>query len=322
VAALRRKEEAIEGSDLWHSVRGELAAEGIRARVLPVERLDDVRVRVAEALADADLPSPVAEDVAGDIARALPETSGSWRSAVIAAVGRPLTQATLTWRGTTRTVAVPPHYAGYAAVPRAVAGRIDELLRPAGFTAAHCEPPLKTLAACSGLARYGRNNVTYVDGLGSWLQLAACVSDAPSPDDAVWGAPQALERCERCTACLRACPTAAIGGERFLLHTERCLTYHNESRAPFPDWLEPSVHHAAVGCLRCQQVCPENGLVDLVEGAPEEFDERETAAILGAEETGDEPGGLDAASREKLARCGLDYAPRIIARNLRTLLET
>ncbi len=311
----------MEGSDPWRRVRGELAAEGIRTRVVRVERLDDVRARVTEALADADLPSPVGEDVAGDIARALPETPRPWRSAVIAAVARPLTQATLTWRGATRTVAVPPHYAGYAAVPRAVAGRVDELLRPAGFTAAHCEPPLKTLAACSGLARYGRNNVTYVDGLGSWLQLAACVSDAPPPDDAVWGAPQALERCERCTACLRACPTGAIKGERFLLHTERCLTYHNESRAPFPDWLESSVHHAAVGCLRCQQVCPENGLVDLLEATPEEFDERETAAILAADEIGGEPGGLNAETREKLARCGLDYAPPIIARNVRALLE-
>jgi epoxyqueuosine reductase len=137
----------------------------------------------------------------------------------------------------------------------------------------------------------------------------------------VWGAPQALQRCERCSACLRACPTGAIGGERFLLHTERCLTYHNESHAPLPDWLEPSVHHCAVGCLRCQQVCPENGRVDLVQAPPERFDDRETAAILAAEEAAGEWAGLTPATREKLARCGLDYSPRVVARNLRALLE-
>jgi epoxyqueuosine reductase len=226
---------------------------------------------------------------------------------------------------------VPPHYAGYYAVPRALAAKVDELLRPSGYGAAFHEPPLKTLAACAGLTRYGRNNVTYVEGLGSWLQLGACVSDAPPPDDAPWGAPEALDRCERCSACLRACPTAAIQADRFLLHTERCLTWHNEDDAPIPDWIDPSAHHCAVGCLRCQQVCPENVRVPLVQAVPEWFDEAETAAILAAEEAGGDGGleaetgdekwpGLSPVTREKLGRCGLDYSPAVIARNIRLLL--
>ncbi len=307
-------------SDLWHRLVDDLAEEGLHARVVPVERLEEVRERVARALDDAALPSPVAGDVAGDVAFALPETSRAWRSAVVVAVGRPLTRATLTWHGREHTVPVPPHYAGYDRVPRAIARRVDEFLRPAGFVAAHCEPPLKTLAACAGLARYGRNNVAYVDGLGSWLQLGACVSDAPPPDDADWGEPRLLERCERCTACLRACPTGAIGGERFLLHTERCLTYHNESRAPLPDWLDASVHHAAVGCLRCQRACPENQAAGLVEAKPESFDAQETEKILAAETDEDAWQDLGAATREKLERCGLDYLPAVVARNLRLLL--
>jgi len=331
---------------MWREVLAGLEAQGVQARAVPVERIGEVGRRAGEAMADAGFADDVVGRIAADFATALPDAppdarSGEprpWRSVVIAAVARPLTQANLTWHGEKRTVAVPPHYAGYYAVPRAIAHRVDELLRPAGYGAAFHEPPLKTLAACSGLARYGRNNVTYVAGLGSWLQLAACVSDAPPPDDAEWDEPQVLDRCERCSACLSACPTGAIAGDRFVLHTDRCLTWHNESDDPFPDWLDPSAHHCAVGCLRCQQVCPENVHVDLVHAPPEWFDEEETAAILAAEdlaaadlaakggdgEAGDEAGhdwaGLSAATREKLARCGLDYSPGVIARNIRALL--
>lgn len=306
--------------DLWRRLVDDLADEGVHARAVPVERLDDVRARVSRALDDADLPSAVAAAVADDVAFALPESHRAWRSVVVFALARPLTRATLTWHGREHTVPVPPHYAGYHGVPRAMARRIDGRLRPAGFAGAHCEPPLKTLAACAGLARYGRNNIAYVDGLGSWLQLGACVSDAPPPGDAPWGEPLVLGRCERCTACLRACPTGAIEGECFLLHTERCLTYHNESRAPFPDWLELSVHHTAVGCLRCQKACPENHAAGLVEAPPQTFDEAETAAILAAERDEAEWAGLGPATHDKLERCGLDYAPAVVARNLRLLL--
>jgi epoxyqueuosine reductase len=316
------EKEAIAMQGLWAGVVGRLAAEGVRARAVPLGRLDEVRARVTEALAAADLPDDAAADAAAHAAAALPEASRPWRAVVVFAVARPLTRATLTWHGGEHTVPVPPHYAGYDAVPRAIARRVDEMLRPEGFVAAHCEPPLKTLAAAAGLTRYGRNTVAYVDGLGSWLQLGACVTDAPPPDAADWGEPRLLERCERCTACLRACPTGALAGDRFVLHTERCLTYHNENRAPFPEWLEPSVHHAAVGCLRCQQACPENHAAGLIEAEPEPFDAQETEMILAAETDEDAWQDLGAATRERLERCGLDYLPAVIARNLRLLLET
>jgi epoxyqueuosine reductase len=146
--------------------------------------------------------------------------------------------------------------------------------------------------------------------------LAAAVTDAPPPADAYWGEPRQLDRCERCSACLRACPTGAIRPDRFLLQTDRCLTSVNEDEAPFPDWIDPSWHHCAVGCLRCQQACPENAFVDLPVAPAETFDDDETAAILAATPSED----LPAATRDKLSRCGLDYSPALIARNLRALL--
>jgi hypothetical protein len=55
--------------------------------------------------------------------------------------------------------------------------------------------------------------------------------------------------------------------------------------------------------------------VDLRVSDSEVFDERESAAILAGS------GDAGAAARSKLERCGLDYSPALIARNLRALLS-
>ncbi|HEX5643076.1 MAG TPA: 4Fe-4S double cluster binding domain-containing protein [Thermoleophilia bacterium] len=300
----------------WTSVLETLAAAGWTARVVAAERIGELRDRVAGVLASGELPGPTARHIAGELAFAWPDGVPEARAVVVAATPRPLTRATLTVGGEPREVVVPPHYAGYRTVPDGLAAALGEALASSGHAAARFEPPLKALAACAGLARYGRNNVAYVPGLGSYLMLAACATDAPPPADAAWDEPLSLDRCERCSACLRACPSDAIRADRFLLQTDRCLTMANEDEAPFPDWVDPAWHHCAVGCLRCQQACPENAAVELRIASPETFDERETAAVLAAT-----PGdGLPATTREKLERCGLDYSPTLIARNLLALL--
>jgi len=53
------------------------------------------------------------------------------------------------------------------------------------------------------------------------------------------------------------------------------------------------------------------------EDPPVVFDERETAAILAATP----PADLPEETRDKMRRCGLDYSPQLIARNLRALLD-
>lgn len=300
----------------WESVIEALTEKGWSARVADAARLTDLRARVATVLGSGELPETAAAHLADKVAFALPEGLAAARSVIVGAVARPLTQATLTVGGADHTVPVPPQYAGGVAARDGLTEAAGAALAPFGHRAGRFEPPLKTLAACAGLARYGRNNIAYVPGLGSYLMLAACATDAPPPDDAAWAEPLQLARCERCSACLLACPTGAIRADRFLLETDRCLTFVNEDRAPFPKWVHPAWHTCAVGCLRCQQVCPENAGVELLVEPPEMFDEEESAAILAA--TGDS--GLAPATLAKLERCGLDYSPGLIARNLLALL--
>jgi len=300
----------------WTAVLAAAEAAGWRARVVAAERLGELGERVAGVLASGELPATAVVRLADETAFALPAELPRARSVVVAAMARPLTLATLTVAGERHAVPVPPHYAGYHTASESLAAALSEALLPGGFSAASFQPPLKTLAACSGLARYGRNNVTYVAGLGSYLILAACASDAPPPEDAVWEEPRQLERCERCSACLRACPSGAITGDRFLLQTDLCLTWVNEDEAPFPAWVDPAWHHCAVGCLRCQQACPENAAIELRVAPPQVFDEQESAAILAATPAE----RLSPATRAKLASSGLDYSPTLIARNLRALL--
>jgi len=300
----------------WQHVAGAAAGAGWTLRAVGVEAIGAADARVRRAVADGGVTRAAVERIASDLAAGVPEGWEDAATVVVGATPRPLTRATLTVGGAQHEVVVPPHYAGYATVPDGLAAVVGAAGGPFGRRAARVEPPLKTLAAGAGLARYGRNNITYVPGLGSYLQLAACVTDAPPPAGAEWGEPQMLERCTDCNACLRACPSGAIRTERFLLHTGRCLTWVNEDTAPFPAWVEPAWHTCAVGCLRCQQACPENASVQLVVAPAEAFDAAETAAMLSATPSADLPAG----TRARLRRCGLDYDPGLIARNLRALV--
>jgi len=186
-----------------------------------------------------------------------------------------LSQGTLATR-------VPPTYLHGERNDRRVEEHVRELLKPYGFTAAVASGPEKAMLTRSGLGHYGRNNLTFVVGMGSYHRPVVLVSDLPYEGVRAQTEPAVLPRCSTCRACLTACPTGAIGEDRFLLHAERCLTFWNEKPpdVAFPDWIDPEWHHALVGCFRCQEVCPENRafIGSVVEGPT--FDLAATQAIL------------------------------------------
>ncbi|MDH5483148.1 MAG: FeS-binding protein [Candidatus Bathyarchaeota archaeon] len=211
----------------------------------------------------------------------IPDSLPKAKSIIVVAVPRPQSQAVFKWNGESQTLILPPTYVAYDDTRKMVEDIVEEILEPKGHRIARTKLPLKLLAVRSGLGTYGRNNICYVVGMGSFLQLVAVYSDMPCHKDS-WRKVQMMKRCQNCHACRLKCPTGAIASDRFLLCAERCIVFHNEKPGdiPFPTWIDPSWHNCLVGCLHCQKICPENkDFLQWIEGR-EQFSEKETALLL------------------------------------------
>jgi len=203
------------------------------------------------------------------------------RSLIAVAVPQPQIRVVFTWDRRAMPLIVPPTYLHWQETDKQVEDLLAGVLAPAGYGVTQAVLPKKLLAVHSGLGVYGKNNICYVLGMGSFHRLVALYSDFPCPEDN-WQEARMMERCEHCSACLRACPTGAITSERFLLKAERCITFRNEKPGdvPFPAWIDASGHNCLVGCLHCQRVCPENkGFFPWVEEGAQ-FTEEETALFF------------------------------------------
>ncbi len=176
--------------------------------------------------------------------------------------------------------------------------------------------PLKRLAVQSGLAIYGRNNICYIDSMGSNFSFIAYYSDIPC-DDKVWREITTAHTCLNCRACLNNCPTGAIQKNRFLIDNEKCLSYLNESKEPFPEWLPKSVHHCVYDCLKCQIICPMNKAQRKKVVGPIKFSESETRSLL----SGIIFNKITDSFKDKVKYLGFHQWPGGIARNIKVLIE-
>jgi epoxyqueuosine reductase len=236
------------------------------------------------------------------------------RSLIIVSVPQPQVRVTFVRENQFYPVIIPPTYS--FSTDNQVADLLGAYFEPRGYKLQKVRLPEKLLAVRSGLAQYGKNNITYFAGMGSFHRPVVFISDAPCAEDS-WRETSVLDQCENCSACAKACPTDAIGSDRFQLHAERCLTFHNERRNDFPEWLSPAWHNCLVGCMICQKVCPANKeLVKWIE-AGAAFDHEETALVL----DGISENQLPHATLEKLKELNIMEYYSVLGRNLKTLIE-
>ena len=284
---------------------------GWKGRIVPIRHLPDLQEAIRGRHERGLLDEALYREQLGFFSFDRPADLPGARSIVVVAVPTPQMRIVFHWHGESLPVVAPPTYVSYTPRTESVQAVLAGWLREDGCRLAKPRLPLKTLAVRSGLADYGRNNICYVPGMGSFLQLVGGFSDLPCEDDP-WREPKALDRCESCVACLRSCPTGAITDDRFLLRAERCLTYHNEAAGDFPDWIDPSWHHCLIGCLRCQIACPENrAIVEWFEDRAE-FSERETALFV----QGVPLDRLPAETAAKLQSLEINEDYRLLCRNL------
>lgn len=291
--------------------------QGWRGRLVPIRRLEELRAEIEMRRQSGLLDEALYREYLSGFVFGPPDTLPAATSVIIVSVPQPQVRLSFWWGGQRKSFLVPPTYLYWRETRRQVEETLARILDAQGYRMAPARVPQKLLAVRSGLAAYGRNNITYVEGMGSFHRPVTFFSDIPCPDDD-WREPTVMERCENCVACLRNCPTGAITAERFLIHAERCLTFLNEKPGgvPFPDWVDPSWHNCVVGCMRCQTVCPEDrDVLGWVQDGGE-FSEQETALIL----DGAPMETLPAEMVEKLKQCDLDGLYEHLARNLRPLL--
>ena len=148
--------------------------------------------------------------------------------------------------------------------------------------------------------------------MGFWSD-AEVDARAPAPG------PRLMDRCSDCRLCVSACPTGAIPAGSGCIDAGRCLSLYNETEGAFPDWLPSESHNAAVGCLRCQLPCPEDGAFRGNRVVVGPFDEEGLALLVG----GRKSAALDGLIGAMLGRGGeevLDAYRPIFARNVAALL--
>lgn len=304
----------MNGPHLSRTLYESIGKKGFQGKIVSIEHVKELETEIMNRYQKGLLDSDLYDAYLASFDFACHQKFTDARSLIIVTVPQPQIQLAFLRANKSYPAVIPPTY--YSAIDKDVAALLKTVLEPQGYQLQNVRLPEKLLAVRSGLAQYGKNNITYVKGMGSFQRPVVFISDYPCEEDS-WGEATALEHCENCSACRKACPTNAMASDRFQLYAERCLTFHNESTAAFPQWLSPSWHNCLVGCMICQKACPANkDVVKWIEpGAT--FDHDETDLIL------------EGVPRERLPRKTLEKIQRldmmryydVLRRNLKVLIE-
>ncbi|HEY3424454.1 MAG TPA: 4Fe-4S double cluster binding domain-containing protein [Negativicutes bacterium] len=238
------------------------------------------------------------------------------QSVIIAAIPQPITILRFVWRKKEQAIVVPPTYIYTEAEKHVLHITEGELIKE-NFSLVRAKLPLKLLAVKSGLSQYGRNNISYISGMGSFYRLIALVSDMPSDSD-TWLNIQRMPACNNCLACLNSCPAKCIDINSNIIRATKCLTYINESPEPFPDWAAYNWHNSLVGCMRCQLACPQSRDYILTRNFGEILTESEIGVLLNETDFT----SLPKTTFDILEKLNLtDYELTTLQRNLKALLR-
>jgi epoxyqueuosine reductase len=255
-----------------------LADAGFRSSVVSIDRLPDLKTDLERLLEEGILSRDFYKARLSHFAFEPPADLPTAESIIVTAVPQPKVKVKFRLSGRTYPFLIPPTYV-YDTDETAM-NILSGKLKDFGYSVRHALLPFKLLAVRSGLAGYGRNNIAYIDGWGSFFRLKVFYSDALPPSWDSWQDPMMMDQCEKCSACLKVCPAKVISKERFLVDIERCLTFHNEGDDEFPEWIDPVWHNCLVGCLICQDICPMNKDLEDFIYPGEEFTEDQTRMIL------------------------------------------
>ncbi len=264
-----------------------------RVATAGIEVLAEVRAKLEKRLADGLLEPRFFKENLGGFRYLKDSPASSPKFLVMVAARRPIHVVSLVLEGKRVEALLPPTYVAYRKTFEIIRDDLRENVFGREAEVEILTAPLKSVAVHLGMASYGRNNIAYVSGFGSGHQLCGFIvggslesaKTAPMSGRAGEigaGKESALLRCSSCRACVAVCPTGAIHEERFLISAEKCYVLHSESRRPMPAGIGRPAALCVVGCLDCQQICPENKRLLARESAGVDLSAEETEAVLAA----------------------------------------
>jgi len=299
-------------TEVLHSEFSKLHA---KLRTVSIIHLKDLQAEINEWKRNGLITEKFYEQNYGDFIFQPPATLPNACSVIVIGVPQKIIPVEFFHNGKQYQTVIPPTYV-YSEVRTTCTDILSRILGKKGYSVDRAILPLKLLAVKSGLGKYGKNNICYVDGLGSFTRLQAFYTDYEFPIDD-WHEKEVMESCTACSLCQNACPTHCIPKERFLIHADRCLTYLNENKGDFPTWVTVQSHNALVGCMYCQIVCPQNTKFLPLNEQTINFSEEETSIILQKTPRDHLPKAL----AEKLIRLDLDEYYSLLERNLTVLMN-
>lgn len=300
----------------------EIVSHGDRGAVVPFSRIDDLKKDMTD-LKNREYHTSwldrMADWMTGGTDGFVPsDLRFKPLSLISVIIPNPKAMLYFQYQGKVIPCAVPPHYTHWDVKNKQVLQYIQNYLTPFGFSASIVRTiPQKLLAVHSGLCRYGRNNICYHDEFGSYMQIMSYISDLPC-DDTAWFPIRRMKNCEKCSACVTACPTGAIDLSRRLIDSDRCITFFDDEPGEFPAWIEKDMHNSVVGCTRCQDCCPGNAQNknNIAEGVT--FTEEETTELINHKT--DEPYTDSLAAKIESTGILLEYVS-VLPRNVAALLQ-
>lgn len=299
-------------------IKSQLEQKGHKAFIVSVGILEQLKKDLLELKETGILNDSQRHIVENMYNFELPKVDFEIKSIILVAKQNYLSRLIFSYKGNKIPVMIPPGYNDYMDAPSLVEGFLREVMGQEGY---HCcatpALPNKLLAVRSGFAKYGRNNIVYVEGLGSFCQIYPFYSDLPT-DSKIFSEIAPMAMCAKCGACVRCCPTGALLEERFLMDNMRCLTFFNEKgNKPFPEWINSSAHNAIYGCTCCQEVCPQNKEQLKKQIEETEFTEEETLLLL----EGKELTSLPELLKKKIRKVNMELFISAVPRNLEVLFK-